>query len=83
MMIFALLVALFVYPYLIRNFRLRVTIAVPALIIAGLTVAVVFTGFISGMDPEVSGISTFFVLIALSGLFSGAFRGSVESLRTE
>ena len=79
MMIFALLVALFVYPYLIRNFRLRVTIAVPALIIAGLTVAVVFTGFISGMDPEVSGISTFFVLIALSGLFSGAFRGSVES----
>ncbi len=79
MMIFALIVTSFVCPFLVRHIRLRATITVPVLIIAGLTIASVFTGFISGMHPAASGISSFFVLIGLSGFFSGVFKRSVES----
>ena len=79
MMIFTLILTFPVFPYLIRNFRLRATISIPPLIIAGLTTAVLVTGFMTGTSNAASGITLFFILLALSRFFSGSFRESMES----
>ncbi|NLN30713.1 MAG: MFS transporter [Bacteroidales bacterium] len=78
MMIFALILSLFVYPGFLRNFRLRSAVAMPSVIIAGLTLAVLVPLMFSGYDTEKAGFTAFFVLIALSRFFSGALGESAE-----
>lgn len=79
MMIFALILMIIVFPFLIRNFRLKYTIAFPPLMMAGLTIAVVVSGFVQGNMGSAAGISYFFILLALSRFFSGALNESIES----
>jgi ATP:ADP antiporter, AAA family len=80
MMIFTLLVKLFVFSYLIRNYGLRTCLAVTPLLLAGFTVIAITTGMLVGYTPEsVNGFLIFFMLLALSRLFSKALKDSIES----
>ena len=76
MMIFALIFSLFIYPGFLRNFGLRSAIAMPAVMIAGLTIAVLVPLQVSGYDSAKTRFTAFFVLLALTMFFSGALRGS-------
>lgn len=78
LMIFALLLGYFVFPYLARNIGLRATIAVPPVILTILIICMVIAGFTAGDKALAAGINVFFILLALSTLFSGAFKSSIE-----
>ncbi len=77
-MTIALIIKLLVFPFLIRNFRLRATIILPPLIIAVLTIAVLATGYITGYNNAATVITGFFILLAMSRLFSRSFKETVE-----
>jgi len=77
-MTFALIVRFLVFPLLIRNFRLQAAIILTPVLIAVLTTGVILTGQFAGYNNSLTGISGFFLLLALSRLFSRSFRESVE-----
>jgi len=80
MMIFTLLVKLFVFSYLIRNYGLRTCLAVTPVLLAGFTVIAITIGMLAGYTPEsINGFLIFFMLLALSRLFSKALKDSLES----
>jgi len=80
MMIFTLLVKLFVFSYLIRNYGLRICLAVTPILLAGFTVIAITIGMLMGYTPEsIDGFLIFFMLLALSRLFSKALKDSIES----
>jgi hypothetical protein len=80
MMIFTLLVKLFVFSYLVRNYGLRTCLALSPLLIAVFTVIAILIGTFMGYTPEsMSGFLIFFLLLALSRLFSKALKDSIES----
>jgi ATP/ADP translocase len=80
MMIFTLLVKLLVFSYLIRNYGLRTCLAISPILIAGFTVIAITVGMLMGYTPEAtSGFMIFFLLMALSRLFSKSLKDSIES----
>ena len=80
MMIFTLLVKLFVFSYLVRNYGLRTCLALSPVLVAGFTAIAILIGLFMGYTPEsMSGFLIFFLLLALSRLFSKALKDSIES----
>ena len=77
-MIFALITKFIGFPFLVRNFGLQATITLYPLIIAVLTIATVVTGYLTGYNPAAAMITGFFILLALSRLFSRSFKEAVE-----
>jgi AAA family ATP:ADP antiporter len=79
MMIFTLLVKLFVFPYLFRNYGLRICLLSLPVLIAVFTAVIIPAGLLLGYSPvSVSGFIIFFVLIAFSRLISKSLKDSVE-----
>jgi AAA family ATP:ADP antiporter len=80
MMIFTLLVKLLVFSYLIRNYGLRTCLAISPILVAVFTAIAIAIGMFMGYTPEVaSGFLIFFMLLALSRLFSKSLKDSIES----
>jgi ATP:ADP antiporter, AAA family len=80
MMIFTLLVKLLVFSYLIRNYGLRICLAISPILVAVFTVIAITVGMLMGYTPEASsGFLIFFLLLALSRLFSKSLKDSIES----
>jgi AAA family ATP:ADP antiporter len=80
MMIFTLLVKLLVFSYLIRNYGLRTCLVISPVLIAVFTAIAIAVGMLMGYTPEVaSGFLIFFLLLALSRLFSKSLKDSIES----
>jgi len=80
MMIFTLLVKLLVFSYLIRNYGLRMCLAISPILVAFFTALAITIGMLMGYTPEAtSGFLIFFLLLALSRLFSKALKDSIES----
>jgi ATP:ADP antiporter, AAA family len=80
MMIFTLLVKLLVFSYLIRNYGLRICLAISPILVGIFTIIAVAIGMLMGYTPEsVSGFLIFFLLLALSRLFSKSLKDSIES----
>jgi ATP:ADP antiporter, AAA family len=80
MMIFTLLVKLTVFSYLIRNYGLRTCLAISPILIAVFTVIALAIGTFMGYTPEsTGGFLIFFMLLALSRLFSKSLKDSIES----
>lgn len=77
-MTFALIVKFIVFPFLIRNFRLQTAIVFTPFLIAVLTTGVLLTGHFTGSNISLTGISGFFILLALSRFFSRSFKESIE-----
>lgn len=80
MMIFTLLVKLLVFSYLIRNYGLKVCLAVSPILLALFVVVAILVGMSMGYTPEASGgFLIFFLLLALGRLFSKSLKDSIES----
>lgn len=80
MMIFTLLVKLLVFSYLIRNYGLRTCLAISPILVAAFTAVAIIVGMSMGYTPEsTSGFLIFFLLLALSRLFSKSLKDSIES----
>jgi len=80
MMIFTLLVKLLVFSYVIRNYGLRTCLAISPVLVAVFTAIAIIIGMTMGYTPEAtSGFLIFFLLLALSRLFSKALKDSIES----
>jgi ATP/ADP translocase len=79
MMIFTLLVKVLVFSYLIRNYGLRTCLAISPVLVAGFTLIAIIIGMLMGYTPATSGFMLFFMLLALSRLFSKALKDSIES----
>jgi ATP/ADP translocase len=79
MMIFTLLVKLLVFAYLIRNYGLRTCLALSPILIAAFTVIAIIIGLTMGFTPAANGFILFFMLLALSRLFSKSLKDSIES----
>ena len=79
MMIFTLLVKLLVFSYMIRNYGLKTCLAISPVLVAAFTVIAVLIGLIMGYTPATSGFMLFFMLLALSRLFSKSLKDSIES----
>jgi len=79
MMIFTLLIKLFVFSYLIRNYGLRTCLAISPILVAAFTLIAVLIGMLMGFTPATSGFMLFFMLLALSRLFSKSLKDSIES----
>jgi hypothetical protein len=79
MMFFTLLIKLLVFSYLIRNYGLRTCLALSPVLIAAFTIIAVVIGMIMGYTPATSGFMFFFMMLALSRLFSKSLKDSIES----
>ncbi len=79
MMIFTLLIKLLIFSYLIRNYGLRICLAISPILVAAFTVIAVIIGMLMGFTPATSGFMLFFMLLALSRLFSKSLKDSIES----
>jgi ATP:ADP antiporter, AAA family len=80
MMIFTLLVKLTVFSYLIRNYGLKTCLAISPLLIAVFTIIAILIGMFMGYTSEsAGGFLIFFMLLALSRLFSKSLKDSIES----
>jgi AAA family ATP:ADP antiporter len=79
MMIFTLLIKLLVFSYLIKNYGLRTCLAVSSILVAAFTLIAILIGMLMGFTPATSGFMLFFMLLALSRLFSKSLKDSIES----
>ncbi|HNW56420.1 MAG TPA: hypothetical protein PLR88_01000 [Bacteroidales bacterium] len=80
MMIFTLLVKLLVFSYLIRNYGLRTCLTLSPMLILLFTALAVTVGMLLGYTPAASGgFLIFFLVLALSRLFSKSLKDSIES----
>lgn len=80
MMIFTLLIKLLVFSYLIRNYGLRICLAISPILLALFTGIAITVGMLMGYTPEAtSGFLIFFLILALSRLFSKSLKDSIES----
>ncbi len=69
MMIFTLLVKLLVFSYLIRNYGLRICLAISPFLVAIFTAIAITVGMLMGFTPEAAGgFLIFFMLLAISRL---------------
>ncbi len=79
MMVFTLLIKTFIFSYLIKNQGLKVTLAISPVLIGIFTIVAVIIGTTKGFVPGTSGFMIFFLILALSRLFSKALKDSVET----
>jgi len=79
MMIFTLLIKLLVFSYLIRNYGLKTCLAITSVLVAAFTLIAILLGMLMGFTPATSGFMLFFMLLALSRLFSKSLKDSIES----
>jgi ATP:ADP antiporter, AAA family len=80
MMIFTLLIKIFAFSYLIRNYGLKTCLALSPFLIAGFTAIAIGVGMAMGYTPAApAGFIIFFLLLALSRLFSKSLKDSIES----
>ncbi len=80
MMIFTLLIKLLVFSYLIKNYGLRTCLAISPILIAVFTVIAVIIGVVKGYTYAAGlGFMLFFMLLALSRLFSKSLKDAIES----
>ncbi|MCX6333901.1 MAG: hypothetical protein NT092_06295 [Bacteroidia bacterium] len=80
MMIFTLLIKVLVFSYLIKNYGLRTCLALSPILITAFSVIAVIIGLIKGYTPAAGlGFMLFFMLLALSRLFSKSLKDSIES----
>ncbi|MCE5346916.1 MAG: MFS transporter [Bacteroidales bacterium] len=85
MMLFALLVRLFAYPYIVRKFGFCTCLTISPILILVFTALAVLVGMLKGYTHEsTSGFLIFFLVLALSRLFSRSLKESIEftSLKT-
>jgi AAA family ATP:ADP antiporter len=79
MMILILLGKTFVFSFLLRTFGLRMCLVLSPVLLLVLTGAALITGMLLGYAHESAfGFMMFFVLLALSRLFSKSFKDAVE-----
>lgn len=80
MMIFTLLVKLLAFSYLIRNYGLKVSLTISPILISVMAGIAILIGLTMGYTPAaVSGFMIFFLILALSRLFSKSLKDSIES----
>jgi ATP:ADP antiporter, AAA family len=80
MMIFTLLVKILVFSYLIRNYGLKVCLAISPVLVAVFTGIAILVGMSMGFTPATPvPFIFFFLLMALSRLFSKSLKDSIES----
>lgn len=79
MMIFTLLIKTFIFSYLVKNHGLKVTLALSPVIIGIFSIVAVIIGTTRGFIPGTSGFMIFFLMLAISRLFSKALKDSVET----
>lgn len=79
MMVFTLLIKTFIFSYLIKNYGLKVTLAVGPVLIGIFVVIAVIIGSTMGYLPETAGFMIFFLILALARLFSKAMKDSLET----
>ena len=79
-MIFTLLIKVLAFSYLIRNYGLKTCLALSPFLIAGFTAIAIVVGTIMGFTPVApNGFIIFFLLLAISRLFSKSLKDSIES----
>lgn len=79
MMVFTLLIKTFIFSYLIKNQGLKVTLAISPVLLGLFAVIAVIVGTTRGFIAGSSGFMIFFLVLAISRLFSKALKDSVES----
>lgn len=79
MMIFTLLIKLLAFSYLIRNYGLRICLLAAPVLIGAFTIIAAITGLLRGYIPAAPGFMLFFMLLAMSRLFSKSLKDSLES----
>jgi ATP:ADP antiporter, AAA family len=80
MMVFTLLIKILVFSYLIRNYGLKTCLAISPLLVAGFTAVAIGVGMSMGYTvADTGGFILFFMLLALSRLFSKSLKDSIES----
>ena len=80
MMIFTLLIKILVFSYLIRNYGLKTCLAISPFVVAAFTAFAIGVGMFMGYTPAApAGFIIFFLLMALSRLFSKSLKDSIES----
>ncbi len=79
MMIFTMLIKIFVFSYLIKNYGLRTCLAISPVLVAAFTLIAITIGMLMGFTPATNGFMLFFMLLALSRLFSKSLKDSIES----
>jgi ATP:ADP antiporter, AAA family len=80
MMIFTLLIKILVFSYLIRNYGLKTCLAISPFLVAGFTAIAIVVGMLMGYTPALpTGFLVFFLLMAVSRLFSKSLKDSIES----
>lgn len=79
MMIFTLFLKTFLFSYLIKTYGLKIILVLPPLLMMIFTAAAAVLGSALGYTPASAGFILFFLILALSRLFSKALRDSVET----
>jgi ATP/ADP translocase len=80
MMILTLLIRILVFSYLIRNYGLRICLVLSPILVAGFIAIAIIIGMSMGFTPaSSSGFVIFFLILALSRLFSKSLKDSIES----
>ena len=79
MMIFTLFLKTFLFSYLIRTYGLRIILLLSPLLLVVFTAVAAGIGSTMGYTPGTGGFIIFFLLLALSRLFSKALKDSVET----
>jgi ATP:ADP antiporter, AAA family len=80
MLIFTLLVKILGFSYLIRNYGLKVCLAISPILVAVFTAIAVIVGMSMGFTPATPvPFIFFFLLMALSRLFSKSLKDAIES----
>ncbi len=79
MMIFTLLLKVLVFSYMIRNYGLKTCLAISPVLVAGFTALAIIIGMTMGYSQATSGFVIFFLLLALSRLFSKSLKDAIES----
>ncbi|PLX01421.1 MAG: hypothetical protein C0594_13215 [Marinilabiliales bacterium] len=76
--IFSFLIRTFVYSKLVKNYGLKVTLVVIPFLIGIFTAGAIILGTFFGYDPSSTSFIFFFIVIALSRLFSLTLKDSVQ-----
>jgi ATP/ADP translocase len=79
MMIFTLFLKTFLFSYLIKTYGLKIILLLPPVLIMLFTAVAAGLGSVLGYTPASGGFILFFILLALSRLFSKALKDSVET----
>jgi ATP:ADP antiporter, AAA family len=79
MSLLMLVVSLVVFPYILKNWGIRICLVITPVLIAVLTALSIVTGILMGYGPEApAGLIVFFLLLALTRIISKSLIDSVE-----